>query len=154
VLGCAVRGSGVPSAALARRIALAHRAYRQGVAPLVIASGGRRWEGHAEAVVIARELVARGVPVDAVVQELCSVNTRENCRYSAALMFRHGASRAMIASCSWHLPRAVGNFARLGVVAVPPPTQWLDTPPASLALRLRERVCAWADSAIMPRIQS
>lgn len=151
VLGCTVRSSGTPSAALARRIALAHRAFEQRVAPRVIASGGRRWGDHVEGVVIARELARLGVPEAAIVMELCSLSTRENCRYTAELLHTLGDRRALIATCAWHLPRALGNFERLGVAAVPPPLAWLDTPPASLGLRLRERVCAWADSAIMPR---
>jgi len=154
VLGCAVRSNGVPSAALARRIDLAHRAYREGVAPRVLPSGGRLWGDHVEAMVIARELAARGVPAAAVVPELCSLSTRENCRFTAALMDRLGVGRAMVCTCAWHLPRALGNFARLGIEAVPPPPSWLDTPPATLAVRLRERVSAWADSVIMPRTTS
>ncbi|MBW2452969.1 MAG: YdcF family protein [Deltaproteobacteria bacterium] len=154
VLGCAIRSSGVPSAALARRINLAFRAYEQGVAPRVIASGGRRWGDHVEAVLIARELVSRGVPEDAVFYELCSLSTRENCRFTAELLRKLGARRAMIATCAWHLPRAIGNFERLGVAAVSPPPSWLDTPPASMGVRVRERVCALADSVIMPRTSS
>ena len=154
VLGCAIRSTGAPSAALARRIALAHQAFAHRVAPRVIASGGRRWGDHVEAVVIAQQLVALGVPEAAIVMELCSLSTRENCWYTAELLHTLGAHRALIATCAWHLPRALGNFERLGVTAVPPPPAWLDTPPASLGLRLRERVCAWADSVIMPRISS
>jgi uncharacterized SAM-binding protein YcdF (DUF218 family) len=154
VLGCAIGSTGAPSAALARRIALAHRAFERRVAPQVIASGGRRWGDHVEAVVIARELAALGVPQAAIVMELCSLSTRENCRYTAALLRTLGARRALVATCAWHLPRAIDNFERLGIVAVSPPPAWLDTPPASLGLRLRERVCAWADSVIMPRTSS
>ncbi len=154
VLGCAIRSSGIPSAALTRRINLAFRAYEQGVAPRIIASGGRLWGDQVEALLIAQQLVDRGVPADAILHELCSLNTRENCRFTAQLLRRIGASRAMIATCGWHLPRAMGNFERVGVAAVAPPPSWLDTPPASARLRVRERVCAWADSVIMPRIPS
>jgi uncharacterized SAM-binding protein YcdF (DUF218 family) len=150
VLGCAVR-AGRPSDALRRRVALALRAHRAGVAERVIASGGRRWDGRAEATVMANMLAAGGVPRAALVLERCSHSTAENAWFCAALMRDLGARSAMVASSRWHLPRALAAFRRCGVVAVPPASDWLDEPPAGLLLRLRERAAAWLDAVMLAR---
>jgi uncharacterized SAM-binding protein YcdF (DUF218 family) len=150
VLGCAVR-NGVPSPALLARVELGARAFREGVAPLVIASGGRRWGEHVEGVVMERELVALAVPCEAIALELFSLSTVENCWYTARLLRARGMRRVLVATCAWHLPRALVNFARNDIEAVAPPEAWLTSPPASLARRLRERVNAWADWCMMPR---
>ncbi len=85
---------------------------------IVVASGGRRWGTHVEADVMARELVRRGVPPSAVVRERCSLSTRDNARFTAAVMARRGAGRAAIVTCSWHMPRALALFSSAGVDAV------------------------------------
>src|SRR4051812_5966410 len=86
VLGCKVGPSGRPGPALARRVATAARAFHAGVAPIVVASGGRRWGSPIEARAIRDDLVAAGVPAGAVLEELCSLCTYENALFSAALL--------------------------------------------------------------------
>jgi uncharacterized SAM-binding protein YcdF (DUF218 family) len=136
---------------LARRIRLAAHAWREGVAAHVIATGGRRWGEHVEAVVIKRELVREGIPERAVALELCSLSTLENGRYTAELMRQLKLQRAMIATCVWHLPRALSNFRGFGVDAIAPPDHWHEATEVSRLTRLREGVCAWADSVMMSR---
>jgi uncharacterized SAM-binding protein YcdF (DUF218 family) len=151
VLGCAIREGGVPSPALARRIQLGARLFHHGAASRVIASGGRRWGEHVEALVIERGLREAGVTETAVVLELCSLTTLENGCYTAELLRVLGGSRALVATCSWHMPRALENFRRWGIDARPPPADWLDGGTPSASVRIREGVCAWADSVMMPR---
>jgi uncharacterized SAM-binding protein YcdF (DUF218 family) len=151
VLGCAIRPGGSASAALGRRIALAARLFHGGAAKRVIASGGRRWGHHVEALVIERRLREQAVPAAAIVLELCSLSTLENGRFTADLLERLGGRRALLATCAWHMRRAIADFRRCGVEALAPPADWLDGPPASARLRLRENVCGWADSVMMPR---
>jgi uncharacterized SAM-binding protein YcdF (DUF218 family) len=151
VLGCTVREDGQPSAALARRLALGARAFHEGVAARVVVSGGRRWGSHVEGVVMERELRARQVPREAIVMELCSLSTAENCWFTAQLLPSIAAERVLVATCGWHLPRALRNFALVGIDAVAPPAAWLTSPPPSLGRRLRERMNAWADWCMMPR---
>lgn len=148
VLGCRVLASGRPSAALSRRILTGARAYRAGLAPRVIASGGRRWGVKPEACTIAEALTRAGVPDEAIVVELRSLSTRENARYVAAAL--GGATRLLrigVATCPWHLPRALANFRALGVDAVALPTE-----PAPLGAlgglyrTVHEGVCAWSDT--------
>jgi uncharacterized SAM-binding protein YcdF (DUF218 family) len=155
VLGCTVHTDGSPSAALLRRLALAVRAFHAKVAPRVIASGGRRWGAHVEALVMRDTLIRQDVPASAIDVELLSLTTSENCHYTAELLRRDRSSSAsvFVATCGWHLPRAVANFQRCGVQAVLPPADWFDTPDATLYQRARERVCALVDSCMMPRAQ-
>ena len=117
VLGCRVGADGELGPAGRRRVAAAARAWRAQAAPRVIVSGGRRWEGHAEADAMQRALLAAGVPPAAVTRELCSLSTLENAWYSARVMQALGARRAVVVSCDWHLPRALACFASVGVSA-------------------------------------
>ncbi|MGH7282978.1 MAG: YdcF family protein [Polyangiaceae bacterium] len=88
----------------------------------VIASGGRAWPARddrsveVEADVIASDLIARGVPAQIVVRERCSHSTRENARYCAMLLARRGIDRATLVTADWHVPRALLNFRREGLV--------------------------------------
>jgi uncharacterized SAM-binding protein YcdF (DUF218 family) len=142
VLGCAVSvdRAGRLSGALARRIAAAAEAYarecgdrREGdPCAVVVACGGRRWSGVVEADAMARELTLRGVPERAIVRERCSLTTRENARFAAAVLARRGLSEARLVTCAWHLPRALRLFERegvrvLGLAAAPARTTWART---------------------------
>jgi uncharacterized SAM-binding protein YcdF (DUF218 family) len=126
VLGCGVTESGEPSPALQRRVASAANAWSAGLAPVVIASGGRRWWGHAEALVMREALLALGVDPAAIQVELCSLTTRENAFYCQRLMRREGGLMegklpVVLVSCDWHLPRALANFERAGFHCRPYP---------------------------------
>jgi uncharacterized SAM-binding protein YcdF (DUF218 family) len=109
--------------ALARRVEMGARTYLAHIAEtdgdegaaLVVCSGGRRWADGVEADAMARELVRAGVPEGAVVRERCSLSTRDNARYTAAVLARRGLRRATVVTCSWHLPRAVAFFADEGL---------------------------------------
>ena len=151
VLGCAIRANGEPSPALERRIGLGARLFQHGAAERIIASGGRRWSDHIEALIIERALRKRGVPPEAILVELCSLTTLENGRYVAELLRSMSGSRVLIATSSWHMARAITNFRRWGVDAIAPPASYLETSPVPAGVRLREGVCAWADSVMMPR---
>jgi uncharacterized SAM-binding protein YcdF (DUF218 family) len=143
VLGCAVRLDAAGRLApgmLARRVDAAVRAYEAARPRVVVASGGRRWGPAVEADAMAQELVARGVPRAAVVRERCSLTTLDNARFTAALLARHGLSRAAIVTSGWHMARALHLFSRAGVEGEPVPA---DGGRPSIARRLRERLLIW-----------
>lgn len=152
VLGCRVFASGLLTAAAGRRAAEAAKAYLDGAAPLVVASGGRRWGAQIEARALGAELVRRGVPEGAIVLELWSLTTCENAIFSAALLRRLGCARAGIVTCAWHMPRALQNFRDAGITAVPLPAAG---PDASALRRLyrrgHETVCELLDARTMQR---
>ncbi len=151
VLGCTVSQKGDASVALRRRLTLGARAFRQGVSPIIIVSGGRRWGTNIEAVVMRRELVAMGLPASAITMELCSLSTAENCLFTAEILSQRALSSVLVATCAWHYPRAARNFRRVGIRPVAPPTSWMRTPPASWTRRIRERVNVVSDWCMMPR---
>ncbi|MEP7119871.1 MAG: YdcF family protein [Byssovorax sp.] len=126
LLGCRIGPTGRPMLAATRRAQAAARAYRDGVAPVIVVSGGRRWGPHAEATALAAELVLEGVPEAAIVAELCSLSTHENAVFSAAILRRLGARTAAVVTCWWHLPRALENFRAAGVEVLGIPTEVRD----------------------------
>lgn len=107
VLGCRS-----DSLALRRRVTAAAEAYGGG--PIVV-SGGRAWNGVVEADAMAALLVDAAIPADAIVRERCSFDTRDNARFTAALLARHGRQDVTVVTCAWHLPRAMELFREAGL---------------------------------------
>ena len=118
VLGCRVAASGRLTTAAAGRAEAAAEAFRAGVAPRIVASGGRRWGAAVEALAIAEALALRGVPKEAILVEMWSLTTYENAVFSAAMLRKLHARSAAIVSCSWHVPRALQSFRAAGVEAL------------------------------------
>lgn len=148
VLGCPVRPGRVPSPALQRRIELGARAFHAGVASWIVVSGGMRWGDVAEAPVMREGLLALDVPDAAVIMESRSLSTRGNCRHVAPIVRARGGRRVMVATCRWHLRRAMAGFRRVGLEPIAPPSEWLVGPPARPSEQLREWVAGWVDAAI------
>ena len=168
VLGCRVG-----SPALVRRARTAAEAFKVEMSTagvlgdkdvLVLACGGRRWDGVAEADEIARLLQENGVPAPKILRERESHDTYENAFEAAKILsdklgsgapFAGGTPRTstleswgvVLVSCTWHLPRARLLFERAGIrvirtVGAPPPSP-------GLLRRVwwygRERVSTWKD---------
>lgn len=151
VLGCGfqVGGGDLLPGALLRRVSAAARVARElaarGERVLVVASGGRRWHGVVEADAMRAELLRAGVAPEAVVRERCSLSTRENARFTAALLRRRGVERVTVVTCDWHLPRAIAAFRRTGLDVEGSPAPSVAVPWRSRVVRWgRERVLAWA----------
>jgi uncharacterized SAM-binding protein YcdF (DUF218 family) len=118
VLGCRVGKDGRASGALLRRCQRAATAFQDGLGPLVVACGGRRWHGRAEAEVMRATLLEFGVPADRVVCELYSYTTRGNARHGGTLLRQLGASKIALVTCDFHLRRALWLFRSAGFDAV------------------------------------
>ncbi len=121
VLGCRVEDDGELSSTLRRRADWAVVAHRVGLGHWVVPSGGRRWGAHVEADRLEAYLAGRGVPKEVIYPELMSLTTAENAVFSAELLGRIGARRALVVTCAWHMPRALASFRALGVDALPLP---------------------------------
>ncbi|NJL00655.1 MAG: YdcF family protein [Spirulinaceae cyanobacterium RM2_2_10] len=112
------------------RIFYAAQLYRDGKAPLVIAAGGRvgwRGSGSPEAADMAKLLEFLSVPHDAILLELNSLNTRENAVNVKRLLDQRGLKRVLLVTSAMHMPRALRIFQRLGIKAIPAPTDFLTT---------------------------
>ncbi|HEX5101798.1 MAG TPA: YdcF family protein [Polyangiaceae bacterium] len=116
LLGCRVREPLV--GAPLRRVERAASAHREGMAPLVVVSGGRSWNGVVEADVLGGALIERGVPAESLVYERRSRTTHENAVRTAELLLARGAKRVGVVTCDWHLPRALYCFRRAGFEAI------------------------------------
>jgi uncharacterized SAM-binding protein YcdF (DUF218 family) len=150
VLGCRVRGGALSHAAL-RRVERAAQAYAEEGALLVIASGGKLWEGHQECDVFAHGLLARGVPSERLLAETTSLTTLGNARGVAALLRDRPRARVGVVTCDWHVPRALTLFRRVGLPALGVPATSPARPLPVVALRaLRERLSLALDLALSP----
>lgn len=149
VLGCSVESGRLSPAAL-RRVERAAQAYREHGATLVIASGGKAWQGQLECDVFGQGLLERGVPPERLLKERESQNTRGNARGVQPLLLEHAARRVGLVTCDWHMPRALRLFQPLGLelTALPAPA-----PARPLAARgarwLRERASLTLDLALL-----
>jgi uncharacterized SAM-binding protein YcdF (DUF218 family) len=114
VLGAA-QYDGVPSPALARRLAGAARLFEAGCAPLVVVSGGgRAGDRTTEGATGVAWLGAHGVPSTALLAEARARTTVENLSYAAELL---PGRRWLIVTDDLHTVRAAVVAERLGVSA-------------------------------------
>jgi uncharacterized SAM-binding protein YcdF (DUF218 family) len=113
---------------------------------LIMACGGRAWDGKVEADELARLLREAGVPEEAIVRERCSLDTRDNARFAAGMLARRGIDEVVVVTCSWHLPRALRLFRAAGLRAE---GVGVDPPNATLLARTywyaREGISTWKD---------
>jgi uncharacterized SAM-binding protein YcdF (DUF218 family) len=142
VLGCPVG-----SEALGRRARAASELFLARRSSMVLACGGRAWRGTVEADELRSLMVSAGVPDGAIVRERCSLDTRDNARFAAALLGRRGLSSVLLVTCSWHLPRAERLFRAAGLEVEGAP---VDPPTSTLLQRFyrreRERLSSWKDA--------
>jgi uncharacterized SAM-binding protein YcdF (DUF218 family) len=141
VLGCRP-GTG----AFARRARAARDVYFARDLRMIVACGGRAWDGKVEADELARLLRESDVPDDAIIRERCSLDTRDNARFAAGMLARRGIEEVLVVTCSWHLPRAVRLFRAAGLRAE---GIGVDPPNATFLARTywyaRERFSTWKD---------
>lgn len=117
VLGSRVH-EGQARGALLRRLERAAVAARELGAHTVLMSGGKEWQGHVEARVMADWWQRHGPASAAVFVEERSQNTRENARESARWLAERGLTRVGLVTCDFHMARARGLFVRQGVDVV------------------------------------
>ena len=115
VLGSRVFASGRPSPGLRARLDRALELYRTGRVGAVIVSGGLGAEGHDEAAVMKRYLVARGVPAAAILQDSAGVTTAATARNSAVLMRAHGWKTATAVTQYYHIARTTLALRKAGI---------------------------------------
>lgn len=113
VLGNAVMADGQPSPRLRARLDAALAAYRAGLAPRVLVSGGIEPGGQDEAASMAAYLASQGVPASAIARDPLGVDTWATARATAALL--GGSGRVIVATQWFHVPRTLLALRRYGV---------------------------------------
>jgi len=119
LLGCRLRPFGALSAAGERRAARAAAAFHAGVAPRILACGGKIWSHVRETDALCAALIRARVPDSALEREGHSRSTRQNARYAAKLLLPRGVRRVGLVTCDWHMARALCCFQGAGFDPVP-----------------------------------
>ena len=135
VLGGAIRAPSAPRPMIdvnehGDRVLYAAKLYRDGLAPLIIAAGGRiPWFGEErpESADMAILLQMLGVPADAIIEEPDSLNTYENAVNVRKILADQGIERILLITSALHMPRSLLIFEKQGINAIPAPTDFLAT---------------------------
>lgn len=112
------------------RVLYGAKLYREGKAPQLILSGGRiSWngDGQAESADMAELVEMMGVPKTAILQDPESLNTRQNAVNVKQIMQANGIRRILLVTSAMHMPRSLAIFRKLGIEAIPAPTDYLLT---------------------------
>lgn len=110
------------------RLLYAAYLYKKNKAPLIILSGGRiEWYGNdsAEATDMAALIENMGVPHSAIIEEPNSRNTYENAVNVRQILTQRGIRQILLVTSAMHMPRSLSIFKRLGMAAIPAPTDFL-----------------------------
>ncbi len=109
------------------RILYAAQLYREGKAPVIIASGGRvawRGGGSPESQDMAILLEMMGVPASAILQDPISLNTYQNAVNVRQILAQRGIHRILLVTSAMHTPRSLRIFKRQGIETIPAPTDF------------------------------
>lgn len=108
VAGCAVEPDGTPSNALRRRTERAAELWHDGLAPVIVISGGGA-EGPSEAEVAAELARELAIPETALLLETRSTSTWENALFTSEAF---GYRRIVVVTDTYHAFRAGRVFRR------------------------------------------
>lgn len=122
VMGAA-QYDGTPSAQLRARLDHVVTLWTQGLAPLVVVTGGKQpGDRFTEAEASTAYLVERGVPAEAIVAENTSRTTYDSLVGVQSLLAERGVSRVLIVSDPFHLLRSRLIAEEVGLIAYTSPT--------------------------------
>jgi len=131
VLGAA-QYDGEPSPVLARRLDRAAELFDEGLAPLIVVTGGRQpGDRFTEAEASAIYLQERGIPGGAIEREVQGESSWESLAAAARFLRAGGVTDVVLVSDPYHAMRIDGIAAELGLDAVVSPA---DTPSSFGAL--------------------
>ena len=126
VLGCGVYygapeyGGDTVSRYSLERLRYAAKLARESKLPVLV-TGGRVYGGRPEGELMKRALESEfAVPVRWV--ESQSRDTAENAMLSAVTLKQEGIARSALVTHAWHMPRAVVEFTKQGLLVSPAPT--------------------------------
>ena len=112
------------------RVLYGAKLFRDGIAPLLLVTGGSVPWSTAEAPGaknMSDLLEFLGVPADAILVETESVNTYENGVFTREILEPMGINRIVLVTSAMHMPRSVKIFENLGFEVIPAPTDFMIT---------------------------
>ncbi len=124
LLGAMLEPDGAPGSALLRRVGHAAALHADGVARVIVATGGPAGAPLTEARVMREALVAAGVPAAAVIEEDRSGDTLENALFTIEILRARRLGPAIVVTDRYHLPRALMLFRLLGQTATGSGPPW------------------------------
>ncbi len=148
VLGSKVNEDGSPSGSLLDRTRTACALWKDGLAPLLVMSGGRDPTAAASEPEVMRRIAREaGVPDAAIVLDESGVDTASSVRFLSTLLHERGLTRAIVVSHDYHLARVRLLADRAGIVVRTVPA--VETSPSRWKVRAIARevaayVATWA----------
>lgn len=125
---------GRPSPVFKARLDHAAELYRQGLAPVVITTGGAGGDPRFSEGQVGREyLKSLGIPDDHLIAETQSEDTAESARRVSTIMHANGMNTCLAVSDGYHMFRVKQMLAREGVTAYGAPRP--NSKPQSLGKR-------------------
>jgi uncharacterized SAM-binding protein YcdF (DUF218 family) len=113
------------------RIIYAAKLFKDGKAPVILASGGSiSWlndRPSTPASEMAEILEFVGIPAQAIWLQPDSQNTYEDALYSARMLKEKGISRVILVTSALHMPRSVALFEKQGIQVIPAPADFTIT---------------------------
>ncbi len=108
----------------ADRLFHAAELYRAGKAPMLLLTGGNAPGYEPEALSMKRVLLVMGIPEEAMLLEDHSRNTRQNARFSAAVLRDRQIHSILLVTSAYHMRRAKLEFERQGFEVLPAATDY------------------------------
>ncbi len=123
VLGAA-QFNGKPSPVLEARLSHAFDLWQQGLAPIIVVTGGKQpGDTFTEASSGAEYLLARGVPDSAIRREVQGTTSWESIAASARFLKTEGLTSVLLVSDPYHSLRIKGIAAEVGLTPYSSPTR-------------------------------
>jgi uncharacterized SAM-binding protein YcdF (DUF218 family) len=123
VLGAA-QYDGIPSPVLAARLDHAIELYREGIAPIIVVTGGRQvGDRFTEATAAATYLHEHGVPDTAILRETTGRSSWESLAASARILEARDMTHVVLVSDPYHAKRVDAIASEVGLDAVTSPTR-------------------------------
>ena len=146
VYGCKAYPDGRPSQALADRVHTACELYRQGLAPVIVMSGGPVDGSMHETQVMADYAVSLGVPREAIVLDRFGYDTQASAEHLPEALCSPGRQRplrVLAVSHDYHLPRVKLSLQRRGITAYTVPCEIRRGMPGKPYFMARETAAWW-----------
>ncbi len=113
------------------RLLAAYRLYQEGVAPILLLSGGdiafMDSSSASPAEDMKQVLMELGVPEDAIWLDATSQNTYENAVNCARIINEHQVDDVLLVTSAMHMPRSVVAFEKQGIHVIPYPVDYTIT---------------------------